>query len=113
MAKMIDVEAAKGYIASMFPGDLVLQWLGSMMLEKLPKVEAREVDAVDSEDSKWVNIVDYGGGNCYGRCLVCGTIQSAPNKTALRDLYRHCRWCGRRMTGICSREEERRNDEDT
>ena len=45
----------------------------------------------------WERIADYGNGNCFGHCSVCGTRQQAENATALKVFYRRCRWCGAKM----------------
>ena len=47
--------------------------------------------------STWKNVVDFGGGNCFGYCSNCYTEHKAQNYTALISGYRHCRWCGKRL----------------
>lgn len=48
---------------------------------------------------EWINIVDFGGGNCFGFCSVCGTEQKAQNATALKFSNKYCHWCGADMKG--------------
>lgn len=47
MAEYIDVEKARAYVETDLKGDPVLQWLGRTMIEKLPKVEAVPVQAIN------------------------------------------------------------------
>lgn len=48
---------------------------------------------------EWINIVDYGGGNCVGYCSVCKAEHASSNPTALRLTFAYCRWCGAKMDG--------------
>lgn len=62
------------------------------MLDAAPSIEAEPV-----RHGVWENIVDFGGGDCYGYCSRCHTDHKAQNPTALKLSYRYCRWCGAKM----------------
>lgn len=47
--------------------------------------------------SKWINVVDFGDGNCYGYCENCGNEQKAKSANALRAFCKYCSWCGANM----------------
>lgn len=51
------------------------------------------------KQGKWIKIMDYGNGNCFGCCSVCGTRHKAQNATELKVYQRRCRWCGAKMDG--------------
>ena len=53
----------------------------------------------EERKGRWINITDFGDGNCYGFCSFCGTDQPASSATALRINHKHCRWCGADMKG--------------
>ena len=66
-------------------------------------VEAPAADVVEVVHGEWTNIRDYGD-YCLGHCSVCWTPQGATFPSALKEGFRHCRWCGAKMDG------ERRSD---
>ena len=53
----------------------------------------------EERKGRWMNLLDYGDGNCYGFCSVCAAEQNAQNATALKAFHRYCRWCGADMRG--------------
>ena len=53
----------------------------------------------EERKGKWVNIMCYEDGNCYGFCSVCAAEQKAQNPSALRAFHGYCRWCGADMRG--------------
>lgn len=63
-------------------------------IEASPTIEAETV-----KHERWVDVQDFGTGNCYGYCSNCKTMHRANNPTALKMEYRHCRWCGAKMDG--------------
>lgn len=58
---------------------------------------APTVDAVEVVHGRWINIWDYGDGNCFGFCSHCVAEQKAQNATALKAFHKYCRWCGAKM----------------
>ena len=60
---------------------------------------APTIDAVEVVHGRWVDVIDFGGGNCYGHCSKCSTPHKAENAVALRAAYRYCRYCGAKMDG--------------
>lgn len=70
------------------------RFLRSMSLADVPTV-----DAVEVVHGRWINIVDYGGGKCFGFCSHCAAEQEAQNATALKAFHKYCRWCGAKMDG--------------
>lgn len=46
----------------------------------------------------WTDVMDCGVGNCFGICSNCRTQQKAASYASLMTEYRHCRWCGAKMT---------------
>ncbi len=75
--------------------DFSIKWLVSELVKRYEK--AIERDTVEVVHGRWVNITDFGDGNCYGFCSVCGTDQPASSATALRINHKYCRWCGAKM----------------
>ena len=73
-----------------------------LCMEEVGKI--KPVDAVEVVHGRWIKVVDFGDGNCFGFCNVCGTEQKAQNASALKMSHRYCRWCGAKMDG------ERRTD---
>lgn len=53
-----------------------------------------ERGVVLQKHGRWEDIVDFGGGNCWGYCSVCKTEHKARNATALRVGYKYCPNCG-------------------
>ena len=53
----------------------------------------------EERKGEWINICDFGDGNCYGYCSNCRTSQRANNATALKIEHKYCRWCGADMRG--------------
>lgn len=66
---------------------------------KCPIWNAPAADVAPVVHGHWVNIVDYGGGDCVGYCSVCKAEHTASNSTALRFAFAYCRWCGAKMDG--------------
>ena len=67
--------------------------------EIVPKLREECAKRVEVVHGRWVDIIDFGGGNCYGHCSKCSTPHKAENETALRVGYRYCRYCGAKMDG--------------
>ena len=53
-------------------------------------------DVVEVVHGRWEDIVDFGGGNCYGLCSVCKTEHKAENATAAEN-----RGSSLPHTGLC------------
>ena len=66
-------------------------------------------DVVEVRHGYWVNVNDFGGGNCFASCSVCGTQHKAENPTVLKAFQRHCRWCGAKMDGKEKDNEQNRD----
>ncbi len=79
--RMIDVNTAREYVDTMFPGDPVLQWLGRTMLDKLPKVDAVEAGYTAHEVAEI--IAELFGDSCA--CNFNGIDEWLPFKCELLD----------------------------
>lgn len=77
--------------------DKLARSVAKLCMEEVGKI--KPVDAVPVVHGRWVNIVDYGDGNCYGFCSACAAEQKAQSGTALKAFHRYCRWCGAKMDG--------------
>lgn len=84
------------------------EWLkGVVNKYKRPHIEetieridnAPTVDAVPVVHGLWENIIDFGGGKCYGSCSVCGTAQITSSVVSLKAFHKYCYWCGAKMDG--------------
>lgn len=42
-------------------------------------------------------VLDYGFGNCYGRCSNCHTQHKANSYSALMMEHIYCKWCGAKL----------------
>lgn len=73
--------------------DKLAQAVVNLCIEEVNKI--KPVDTV--KHGRWVNIVDYGDGNCYGFCSACAAEQKAQSGSALKAFHRYCRWCGAKM----------------
>ena len=93
MAEYIEREAAVESFMSEFPDAHYPSWYAEK-LKELPTADVAEV-----LHGEWTNIADYGGGNCFANCSVCGTQTKAENPTVLKFFKKHCSWCGAKMDG--------------
>ena len=64
------------------------------MIDALPAA-----DVVEVVHGAWENIKDFGNGNCFGYCSVCGTDHKATGIADLMFSFKYCRWCGAKMDG--------------
>lgn len=62
-------------------------------------------DVAEVKHGAWINVANYGNGNCFGYCSVCRTLHIAENATVLKAYYRFCHWCGAKMDGEAEVEE--------
>lgn len=56
-------------------------------------------DVSEVKHGEWARIANFGGGNCFCYCSVCGIMQKAENATELKAYKRYCSYCGAKMDG--------------
>ena len=72
-------------------------WEYAVLVTDIYSIPAADVAEV--KHGEWVNVKDFGGGNCFADCSICRTQEKAPNPTALKMFRRYCPYCGARMDG--------------
>ena len=95
MPEYIERSSAAAY----FENSKKVMWHKDDVVAAISSSDIPTADVAEVRHGEWRAVADFGDGNCFGYCSVCGTPQKAESATALRLFHRHCRWCGAKMDG--------------
>lgn len=95
MPEYIERSSAAAY----FENSKKVMWHKDDVVAAISSSAIPAADVAEVRHGYWKDVLDFGNGDCFGFCSVCGTEHKARSYAALRASQKCCRWCGAKMDG--------------